>query len=129
MERLDKILSEAGAASRKEARELIRAGRVTVNGTAVRRPEEKADPSAVIEIDGAPVRIKSTVTLMLNKPLGFVTSTDEPGSRTVMELIPAEYLRQGVVPAGRQIVPSRSVMPAAKAAISSAPAVPSCSAS
>ena len=53
--RLDKMLTDTGRWSRKESREVIRAGRVTVGGTVVRRPEQKADPQAEeIAVDGAP---------------------------------------------------------------------------
>ena len=81
MQRLDKILSEAGVASRKELKSLIRAGRVTVDGAAVEKYRK--------------------VLLMLHKPAGYVTSTDDPRDRTVMELIPERYRKFGVTPVGR----------------------------
>ena len=102
MQRLDKLLSEAGTASRRELKAILRAGRVTVNGTVVTRGEEKFDEStARITLDGVPVELRRTVLLMLHKPAGFVTSTDEPGSRTVMELLPERWRRLGALPVGR----------------------------
>ena len=102
MQRLDKLLSEAGIASRRELKAILRAGRVTVNGAVVTRGEEKFDEStARITLDGAPVELRRTVLLMLHKPAGFVTSTDEPGSRTVMELLPERWRRLGALPVGR----------------------------
>ena len=102
MERLDKILSEAGVASRKALRQIIRDGRVTVNGAVLRTPEAKADPSAdAIAVDGVPVRRKRTVVLALFKPAGYVTSTDDPRDPTVMELLPEAYRHLGIVPVGR----------------------------
>lgn len=102
MQRLDKILSEAGVASRKELKTMIRSGRVTVNGMTARAPEEKYDEaSAEIFVDGIAVSKKRTVLLMLHKPAGFVTSTDDPRDRTVMELIPEEYRKMDVKPVGR----------------------------
>lgn len=102
MQRLDKLLSEAGIASRRELKAILRAGRVTVNGTVVTRGEEKFDENtARITLDGAPVELRRTVLLMLHKPAGFVTSTDEPGSRTVMELLPERWRRLGALPVGR----------------------------
>lgn len=102
MQRLDKLLSEAGVASRKELKSIIRAGRVTVNGITAAAPEQKVDEtSAAVCVDGLPVGKHRTVTVMLHKPAGFVTSTDDPRDRTVMELLPAEYLRLGVKPVGR----------------------------
>ena len=102
MQRLDKILSDAGVASRKELKLMIRAGRVTVNGTAVRDPQQKADAAAdEICVDGRPIRRQRTVVLMLHKPAGFVTSTDDPRDPTVMEFIPPEYQSLGLTPVGR----------------------------
>lgn len=102
MQRLDKILSDAGCGSRKELRAAIRAGRVTVNGETVRDEAKKFDEtSAAIVLDGAPVELLRRVLLMLHKPAGYVTSTDDPVSKTVMELIPARYRAFGVAPVGR----------------------------
>lgn len=102
MQRLDKILSEAGCGSRRELKSAIRAGRVTVNGETVRDEAEKFDEtSAEIFFDGAPVELRRPVLLMLHKPAGYVTSTDDPVSPTVMELIPEKYASFGVAPAGR----------------------------
>ena len=102
MQRLDKLLSEAGIASRRELKAILRAGRVTVNGAVVTRGEEKFDENtARITFDGVPVELRRTVLLMLHKPAGFVTSTDEPGSRTVMELLPERWRRLGALPVGR----------------------------
>lgn len=102
MQRLDKILSEAGVASRRELKSIIKAGRVTVNDAVVRAPEAKADPAAdVICVDGAPIRKLRTVVLMLHKPAGYVTSTDDPRDPTVMELLPEAYHNLGISPVGR----------------------------
>jgi len=102
MQRLDKILSDAGVASRRELKEMIRKGRVLVDGIPARSPEEKLDETSVkLSVDGVPVRLNRTVLLMLHKPAGYVTSTDDPRDKTVMELIPGEYLRLDVKPIGR----------------------------
>lgn len=102
MQRLDKILSEAACGSRKELKAAIRAGRVTVDGDVVRDEARKFDEqSAEILLDGSPVELRRQVLLMLHKPAGYVTSTDDPRSPTVMELIPEKYAAFGVAPAGR----------------------------
>lgn len=102
MQRLDKILSEAGVASRKDLKGMIRSGRVTVDGITVKNPDSKFDEaSANVVVDGVPVRTYSTVVIMLHKPAGYVTSTDDPRDKTVMELIPENYRRLGVKPVGR----------------------------
>ena len=102
MQRLDKLLSEAGVASRKELKTMIRAGRITVNGQVVKSPEQKVDEnSADVRVDGQPVGKQRMIILMLHKPAGFVTSTDDPRDRTVMELIPEAYRYLDPKPVGR----------------------------
>lgn len=88
MERLDKILANTGCWSRKEARELIRAGRVSVDGVTARAPEDKADTSAVFTVDGERISGEKQVYLMLHKPAGLVSATEDPRQPTVLELLP-----------------------------------------
>lgn len=102
MERLDKFLSDAQLASRRELKTLLKTGTVCVNGTPVSDGAMKLDPAVdVVTFHGEPVEPPRRVVLLLHKPAGFVTSTEDPRDRTVMELIPARYLRQKVVPVGR----------------------------
>ena len=101
MDRLDKIISEAGLCSRRECERLARRGLITVDGLVVKNASEKVSDTAIIEIDGEPVARLREVVLIMNKPAGFVTSTEDDLNRTVMELLPEELLRQKVVPAGR----------------------------
>ena len=102
MQRLDRILSEAGVASRKELRAIIRAGRVTADGAVVTDESRKFDEAAVhIAVDGQPVRLRGPVLIMLHKPAGYLTAADDPKAKTVMELVPDEYRRLGVMPVGR----------------------------
>lgn len=100
MQRLDKCLSDAGVASRKELRAIIRAGRVTVNNRIVRDPAVKVSGDDGLAVDGEEIR-RGSVVLMLHKPAGFVTATEDAAERTVMELLPEKYQRMGVVPVGR----------------------------
>lgn len=101
MERLDKILANTGRWSRKEARELVRAGRVTVNGTTIRSPEEKWDSTAEFAVDGVSISGERMVYLMLHKPAGLVSATEDPKQPTVLELLPDHLKRVGLFPAGR----------------------------
>lgn len=102
MQRLDKLLSEAGVASRKELKTIIKAGRVRVDGVVVKSPEAKVDEkTAQVTVDGQPVGKRRPVLLMLHKPAGYVTSTDDPRDKTVMELLPEEYKTLDVKPVGR----------------------------
>jgi len=102
MQRLDKLLSEAGVASRRELKAIIKAGRVTVDGRIVREPETKVDPqNTAVCVDGQPVEQTGTVLLMMHKPSGYVTSTEDPRDRTVMELLPEQWRRMDLKPVGR----------------------------
>lgn len=102
MQRLDKLLSEAGVASRKELKNMIRAGRVTVDGIVAKDPEKKVDEqTADVCVDGQVVGKQRMILLMLHKPAGYVTSTDDPRDPTVMELIPSEYAYLKPMPIGR----------------------------
>ena len=100
MQRLDKFLSDSGAASRKELRQIIRAGRVRVGKAVVREPEYKIDEKAAeVFLDGVRVGGARRIVLMLHKPAGYVTSTADPRDRTVMELLPPQY--RSLTPIGR----------------------------
>ena len=101
MERLDKRLADTGRWSRKEARALVRAGRVAAGGAVCRSPEEKVAADAAVTVDGAPIGPRGPVYLMMNKPAGVVSSTGEPGERTVLDLLGEAYQNIGLFPAGR----------------------------
>ncbi|WP_165172681.1 pseudouridine synthase [Adlercreutzia sp. ZJ242] len=103
--RLQKFLARAGVASRRGSEELISAGRVRVNGACVTELGSKVDAdSDVVEVDGARVELpRESVTLMLHKPAGYVTTMSDPQGRpTVAELVPAGEGRfAGLYPVGR----------------------------
>lgn len=99
MERLDKRLSQAGY-GRKEARELIRQGRVAVDGQVAARPEDKYPETAAVTVDGQSLE-EGFVYLMLNKPQGCVSATRDGRERTVLELLPPELRRRELFPVGR----------------------------
>jgi 23S rRNA pseudouridine2605 synthase len=91
-DRLQRVLAARGVASRRKAEELIRAGRVSVDGKTVTELGTRVDADrASIRVDGKPVRREPYRYVVLNKPSGFITTTsDERGRRTVMELIPGK---------------------------------------
>lgn len=102
LERLQKFLSRAGVASRRQAEGLILEGKVRVNGQVVTQLGVKIDPDKDrVEVEGKRVRLPfAPVTFMLNKPYGYVSTTRDPqGRRTVMDLAPREYGR--LYPVGR----------------------------
>lgn len=102
MERLDKLLCSQSTCTRSEAGRTIRSGRVTVDGAVCRDPARKVEPStAVIGVDGKPLRYAAHVYLMLNKPAGVLCVSRDPKVQTVIDLLPEEYRRRGLFPAGR----------------------------
>ena len=90
MERLDKFLSSSGAGTRSQVKVILKAGRVTVDGLVVTDPNRKVDgENQVICLDGEPLGKQGRQVVMLHKPAGFVTATEDARDRTVMELLPA----------------------------------------
>ena len=99
MERLDKFLTNAGVATRSQIKAILKTGRVRVDGVAVKDGSVKIDPEKQsVTLDGEVIGGKRRMVLMLNKPEGFVTSTEDPRDRTVMELLPREYAHQDLKP-------------------------------
>ena len=88
MERLQKLIAQAGIASRRKAETLILEGRVTINGNIVKELGTKASSKDIIEVDGKPLNVEEKEYYLLNKPRGIITSTkDEKGRDTVIDLI------------------------------------------
>lgn len=101
--RLQKFLARAGVASRRHCEDLIASGRVSVNGQTVTEMGFKVDPACdAVALDGDPVSLgEAPVTIMLNKPAGFVTTMSDPeGRRCVADLVPLEQY-PGLFPVGR----------------------------
>ena len=94
-DRLQKILSRHGIASRREAEQMILAGRVAVNGNKVTELGTKADPeSDRIKVDGKLLQTNAPkfVYLLLNKPIGVMSTCDDPqGRKTVLDILPSQY--------------------------------------
>ena len=102
MERLDKYLCDSGAGTRSQVKLLLKAGRVTVDGKVEKDNGKKIDPSKqVIALDGEILGGKRRAVIMLNKPAGFVTATEDPVEKTVMELLPTEWKHLDLKPVGR----------------------------
>ena len=102
MERLDKILVSQGIGSRKEVRELIKNGEVCVNGEIIRKADFKADAeNSSITVKGQAVNYSKHIYIMLNKPSGVVSATNDNHDKTVIDILPEEYKRKGLFPAGR----------------------------
>ena len=102
MERLDKIIANRGVASRREVRELVRQGRVLVDGVPAAAPDMKvAAETAAIVVDGVAVSGERFLYLLLHKPAGVLTATEDRRQPTVLELVPEACRRRGLAPVGR----------------------------
>ena len=101
MDRLDKYLSASGCGYHSQVKDILRRGRVTVDGVPCTDGSRKVDPQKQqVCLDGEPVGSTERVVLLLNKPAGYVTATQDPVDKTVMELLPAQY-RRDFRPVGR----------------------------
>ena len=102
MERLDKIIGMVTNYSRKDIKELIRKKRVTINGNVALKADLKIEADEVmIAIDGRELKVQKNVYLILNKPKGYISATEDKSMPTVLDLVPKEYLHRNLFPAGR----------------------------
>src|SRR5690625_560795 len=91
--RLDRMLANMGVGSRKDVRQLIRNGHVTVNGKTKTRHGQKIDPyEDIVTVFGEQVKYQKYVYLMLNKPQGVISATQDGRHTTVVDLLPFEYV-------------------------------------
>lgn len=101
-ERLDKFISSQTSLSRKDAGRAIRDKRVSVNGAVCCTVDAKVDPETdVIALDGEPLRYQKYVYYMMYKPEGVVSATEDRTEKTVLDILPPAYRRDGLFPAGR----------------------------
>lgn len=102
MERLDKFLCDSGAGTRSQVKQILKSGRVTVDGKTEKDGSRKIDPETqTVLLDGAVTRGQYRVVFLMNKPAGFVTATEDPVEKTVMELLPPEIRHLDLKPVGR----------------------------
>ena len=102
MERIDKIIASQGKYSRSEVKKLVKDGRVTLDGKVIKSSDVKADPDINdIAVDGKSIGYKKHLYIMLNKPQGIVSATEDTDHKTVIDLVPKELKRDGLFPAGR----------------------------
>ena len=100
--RLDKFLSNMGKASRSESGKLVRAGKVLINGMPAKKSDQQVNPDTdTVTLNGIPVTYKKFTYIMLNKPEGYVSATDDPKEKTVLDLVDPEDRRRGLFPCGR----------------------------
>ena len=102
MERLDKVISEQTEYSRKDIKKLVSSKRVTLNGDVVLKSDIKVDINKdKISIDGKEICYQKNVYLILNKPMGYISATEDKSQKTVLDLIDSKYNHREMFPAGR----------------------------
>ena len=102
MERLDKFLCDSGAGTRSQVKLILKAGRVTVDGKPEKDGSRKIDPAKnEVMLDGRTLRGQYRAVFLMNKPEGYVTATEDPVEKTVMELLPPEIRHLDLKPVGR----------------------------
>lgn len=102
MERLDKLLAGTGKWSRREVKALVRQGLVRVDGRLAASAEDKLDPAAaIITVAGETISLRRFTYVMLHKPAGVLTATEDRKQPTVLDLLPPELRRIGLAPVGR----------------------------
>lgn len=102
MERIDKVISNQTNYSRKDVKELVKKRLVSVNGVIINKSDMKVNQdSDEIKILGEEIVVKKYVYLVLNKPKGFISATEDRSERTVLDLVPSEYMHRNLFPAGR----------------------------
>lgn len=102
MDRLDKFLCDSGAGTRSQVKQLLKSGRVTVDGKPEKDGSRKLEPQEhEICLDGSVLGGRHRAVVMLNKPEGYVTATEDPRDPTVMDLLPPEMKHWDLKPVGR----------------------------
>ncbi|MBS1559673.1 MAG: rRNA pseudouridine synthase [Bacteroidetes bacterium] len=99
--RLNKFMANSGVGSRREADEFIKMGLVTVNGVTITEMGHKVKPTDDVRYEGRKLKAEQPVYILLNKPKGFITTTDDPEERkTVMDIV-ANACKERIYPVGR----------------------------
>ncbi len=102
MERLDKFLCDCGIGTRSQVKVILKSGRVTLDGRPEKDGSKKIDPdTCAVCVDGETVSKIGRVVVLLNKPAGYITATEDPTQATVMELLPARMKHWDLKPVGR----------------------------
>jgi len=101
LSRLDRLLSASGKYTRSQAKDLIRSGRVSVGGTCIIKPESKCEEDAEIIVDGEALNFREYHYIMLNKPAGVLSATEDRRDPVALDLLPAQFQKLKLFPAGR----------------------------
>jgi len=99
--RLDKFISDAAAMTRSESRKAVKTGRVMVENRPVRDVAFQVAENSVVLLDGQEITYREFVYIMLNKPAGYVSATEDKKQKTVLDLLDPSYSRYQLFPVGR----------------------------
>ena len=101
-ERLDKLIASTGRWSRREVKALVREGRVLIDGAIARSAENKYDAgNCRITVNGEDLLLRKHICVMLHKPAGVLSATEDGRGKTVLDLLTPELRKIGVFPVGR----------------------------
>ena len=101
MERIDKIIATQTEYSRKDVKKMISQKKIEVDGKIIKSADEKINENAVIKISGKELNIQKNIYLILNKPKGYISATEDKNMKTVLDLVPEKYQHRALFPAGR----------------------------
>lgn len=100
--RIDKFLVSQNICTRKEAQKLVRKGLVKIDGEIIKKPETKLDPNVnKVTVDGKDIFYQEYVYIIMNKPKGYISASNDKNAETVVDLVPKEMKRKNLFPAGR----------------------------
>ncbi|MBR5442728.1 MAG: rRNA pseudouridine synthase [Clostridia bacterium] len=100
-ERLDKYIASRGLSTRSEVKLMLKRGEVTVNGKVVTDPAAKVSDEDVVTVNGKRISASRYTYIMLNKPQGVVSASNDMRDKTVVDILPEELKRKNLFPAGR----------------------------
>ncbi len=99
--RLDKFISERSHYTRSQIKDLAAKGKITVNGVVTRKSNTDISQADEVQVSGTVLESEKTLTLLLNKPAGVVSATEDKTEKTVIDILPAEYKNRRLSPVGR----------------------------
>lgn len=99
--RLDKYLANCGVGARSEVKKIIKSGVVAINGTVIKKSDENVCDTDIVSVNSEEIKYREFVYLMLNKPQGYVSATEDREHKTVLDLIGDEYSHFNLFPVGR----------------------------
>lgn len=100
--RIDKFLVSQNIGTRKEVQKLVRQGLVSVDDQVIKKPETKLDPDInKVKVNGQEVNYRQYVYIIMNKPKGYISASNDKNAETVVDLVPQEMRRKNLFPAGR----------------------------